>query len=77
MPMPPSSMMGMPPPPHLMNMPQQQLPQGSHKQQQMQGQRNRKVCRFFNTKQGCRDGPNCAFLHIPQNNNSGGGPGSW
>jgi hypothetical protein len=74
--MPHLQMMSMPPP-HLLNMPSHP-PQNHHPMQQQnpQSNRSRKVCRYFNSKQGCRDGPNCAFLHIAPNSGAGSG-GGW
>lgn len=74
----PPQMMGMHPnrpmglqPPHLHQHPSQHphlsKAQGQH-QLHSDGShrgRSRKLCRYFNTPQGCRDGPNCSFLHVP------------
>lgn len=40
--------------------------------------RGRKLCRYFNTPQGCRDGPNCSFLHVPERpGKSAKNPSGW
>lgn len=49
----------------------QRSPQGQPLQQPLhQGPRNNRksntLCRYFNTKQGCRDGDSCNFQHIPE-----------
>jgi hypothetical protein len=76
----PPPMMGMPapPPPHMVNLQhRQQQNQQSGQQQNMSSNRSRKVCRYFNSKQGCRDGPNCAFLHIVPNSGVNNNSNGW
>lgn len=68
----------MPLPPHMIESIQQQQqqhrnnlpsPQGQTLQPPQQaprsGRKSNTPCRYFNSKQGCRDGNNCNFQHIP------------